>query len=199
MADKKNTAKPETPVGTKKKKRSNIWIVLLIFLLLLLACGGFIAGVYLKYIDVQQIGQKMKLYDYPLIGSYFTRPVTNFEIVDLPPETSQNQQSVVPPTVTPLQTPSAVPGAPTVQPTDAEKDKLLQKAKQEEAKRISKLARLYGGMKPEEAVSIMNQLDDSTVLSIFGKMEEEQVSKIMAMFDPGRSARLTQDMLKGKQ
>jgi len=48
-------------------------------------------------------------------------------------------------------------------------------------------------------VPILNQLDDSIVLAIFSKMEEEQVAKIMAQLDPKRTARLTQEMLKGRQ
>jgi flagellar motility protein MotE (MotC chaperone) len=72
------------------------------------------------------------------------------------------------------------------------------KAKQDEAKRISRLARLYGEMKADEAVPIINQLDDSTVLAIFGKMEDGQVAKILAQLDARRAARLTQNMLKGK-
>ena len=77
-----------------------------------------------------------------------------------------------------------------------EKEKMLKKQQQEENKRIGRLARLYGGMKPDEAVGILNRLDDAEVLAIMGKMEEEQVSKILPLFDSSRAARLTQSMMR---
>ena len=73
---------------------------------------------------------------------------------------------------------------------------MLKKQQQEENKRIGRLARLYGGMKPDEAVGILNRLDDAEVLAIMGKMEEDQVSKILPLFDSSRAARLTQSMMR---
>ncbi len=67
-----------------------------------------------------------------------------------------------------------------------------------EQKRLSKVAGLYNIMKAEAAVPILNELDDATVILLFSKMEEEQVSKIMTLLEPSRSARLSDAMLKGR-
>ena len=48
----------------------------------------------------------------------------------------------------------------------------------------------------QEVVGILNRLDDTEVLAIMGKMEEEQVSKILPLFDSSRAARLTQSMMR---
>ena len=50
-------------------------------------------------------------------------------------------------------------------------------------------------MKPEEAVPILTQLDDSTVVAVLNKMEEDQAAKILAQFDPAKAAQISQAML----
>lgn len=65
------------------------------------------------------------------------------------------------------------------------------------AKNISKLARLYSAMKPEEAVAIMKLLDEQTIIKILSKMEEDQAAKILANFNADLAARITQKMIKG--
>lgn len=173
-------------------------MAILVALLILIAIG-FAVGVYLKLIDVEKLANDMNLSQYPVVGKFF--PKTNFETVNIEDDTLTTQPAVPP---KPNQAPSqSMPVAQIPQPSDPNiitKEDLEKQAKlkqQEEAKRISKLARLYGGMKPEEATAIMKELDDATVLAIFGKMDEEQVAKILALFDPNRAARLTQDMLRG--
>jgi flagellar protein FlbB len=187
---------PEKP----KKKVGKIFKGLLIVLILLIiAAVGFALGIYLKVIDTDALVTKWKLNEYPVVGQYFPQPTTNFEPVEL------DQQSVgqVPAnTATVPSVVSQVPLTPVVEKPKIDDSELLkqEKLKQlENAKRISKTARLYGAMKPDEAVAILNKLDDNTVIDILSKMEEEQVSKIMAALDPGRSADLTQAMLKGKK
>jgi len=174
-----------------KKGHPFLIIVVVLLLLIFLAGVGFAAGVYLKFIDLPQIAQNLKLYNYPVIGQYFPQPATNFQTVKLPPSLANKPITLSKPPV--LVTPVAT----TPLPTGSEKEKMLQEAK-EQNKRISKLARLYGDMKPAEAVDVLNLLDDDTVISILNKMDEDQVAKILAKFDPQRTARLTQSMLKGK-
>lgn len=203
MANPKETpaalAKGKTPANAappSKKKRRLLLAFVVLFSLFLLLGASFIAGIYLKFIDGPALAQRFKLYDYPLIGQYFPRPATNFETVDLPPETAE-----APPVDPQLPAPPASPATPALlgpAQADIDKEKAAKIAKQEEAKRISKLARLYNGMKPDEAVPILKELDDDTIISILNKMDEDQVAKIMAQFDPKRAARLTQSMLKGK-
>lgn len=57
------------------------------------------------------------------------------------------------------------------------------------------LAEYYKKMKPEAAVSIMNNLDDSTVLAILLLLDKEQASKILSLMDPQRAALLSQNIL----
>jgi flagellar protein FlbB len=183
---------PEKP----KKKVATIFKVLLIALILLIiAAAGFALGIYLKIFDLESLTTSWKLNEYPIIGQYFPQPKTNFEPVEL----DQQDQTQTP--INPTVVPPVVPEALTVEKGKVDDSELQKQAKikqQEEAKRISKLARLYGGMKPDEAVVILNNLDDNTVLDILSKMEDEQVSKIMAKFDSKRAANLTQAMLRGK-
>jgi len=179
---------------TKKKSGSMFKIVLIVFILLILAATGFGVGIYLKFIDVQQLADNWKLSQYPVIGSYFSPPKTNFETVEL------NDENPISASPNPGVPPVASPESPLVEKKKIDDVELQKQAKlkqQEEAKRISKLARLYGGMKPDEAVAILNKMDNDTVLVILNKMEDEQVSKIMALFDAGRAATLSQNMLRG--
>lgn len=194
----KNTKLAEKPViPPKKSSRLFFKIGIVVLVLLILGGIGFAAGVYLKLVDLQGMGSNWKLYDYPIIGQYFTKPQTNFEPVDLEGLPSENQvlgTQTADPALT------LAPVAPI--PVDPEKEKQEQLAKiklqKEENKRISKMARLYGEMKPEEAVGILNKMDDATVIAILSKMEDDQVAKIMALMDSSRAARLTQSMMRGK-
>lgn len=181
------------PKGAPKSGGMRVlWILVALVVVAVIGVGGFAAGVYFKWIDIAGVSAKYGLHRYPLVGRYLPQPQTNFE----PVEASAPQPvTPAPSTVQPVQqTPPPAPLPP--DPAELEKQ---QKAKVEEGKRISRLARLYGAMKPEEAVTIINQLDDETAISIFSRMEDEQVAKIMAAMDAKRSARITQTMFKGKK
>jgi len=183
---------PEKP----KKKVATIFKMLLIIIsLLIIAAAGFALGIYLKIFDLESLTTSWKLNEYPIIGQYFPQPKTNFEPVDL------DQQELTQTPINPAVVPPIVAEELPLEKGKVDDSELQKQAKikqLEEAKRISKLARLYGGMKPDEAVGILNNLDDNIVLDILSKMEDEQVSKIMAKFDSRRAANLTQAMLRGK-
>lgn len=183
------------PEKTKKKVATIFKVLLIVFILLIIAAAGFALGIYLKIFDLESLTTSWKLNEYPIIGQYFPQPKTNFEPVEL------DQQDQVQKPIEPTFVPPIVPEALTLEKGKVDDSELQKQAKikqQEEAKRISKLARLYGGMKPDEAVVILNNLDDNTVLDILSKMEDEQVSKIMAKLDSKRAANLTQAMLRGR-
>lgn len=184
--------KPDKP---KKKSGSKFKMIVILLILLILIAVGFALGVYLKIIDTQQLAEKWKLNEHPVIGQYFSPPKTNFETVEStqqsPPEGSSH--SKVPAVVTPE---AVVPEIRKID--DVEYQKQLKLKQQEEAKRISKVSRLYGSMKPDEAVAILEKMDDETVLLILNKMEDEPVAKIMALFDARRAAILSQSMLRGR-
>ncbi|WP_378957101.1 MotE family protein [Pelosinus sp. sgz500959] len=195
---KKNDAESEKVEKPKKKSGRILKVILILIILLILAATGFAAGIYLKFINVQDLVEKWKLDQYPVIGQYFSQPKTNFEPVEVE---SQNpltvpQNLVVPTVANPvLQPEEVVPEKKKIDDTELQKQAKIKQ--QEEAKRISKLSRLYGTMKPDEAAAILNQMDDETVLVILSKMEDEQVAKILALFDAKRAAILSQSMLRG--
>ena len=68
-----------------------------------------------------------------------------------------------------------------------------------EKKRIGKLSRLYNEMKPDEAAKILTALDDEMLISILQKMDESQVSQILAneAFGADRAADITRKMYAG--
>lgn len=191
------------PPPKPKGKFSLLKVTVILLALLVIGGAGFAAGVYLNVIDVNKLAANWKLHQYPVIGQYFPAPPqTNFETVDLteadleqPGEALQVPSTPVP--TNPVTKPDVM-AQPEVPLTSEELQKLEKMKQQEEAKRISKLSRLYGTMKPEEAVPILNQLADQEILAIFSKMEEEQVAKLLAGMDSNRAARLTQAMLKNK-
>lgn len=193
---------PPVPEVPKSKFGLAFKVIAIGLILCILVAIGFAAGIYLKLINVEKIANDMNLSQNPVVGRFM--PKTNFEPVELEedgstvPELPPTQQT--PAQQSPIQQQlTAMPQSDSltmITKEDLEKQAKLQQ--QQEAKRISKLARLYGGMKPEAAVSIMKELDDPTIIAIFGKMEEEQVSKILSMFESKRAARITSDMLKGR-
>ena len=66
-----------------------------------------------------------------------------------------------------------------------------------EKKRVSKLARLYNEMKPEDAAKILEGMEDDIVISILQKMDESQVSQVLTKFDTDRAANITKIMYNG--
>ena len=204
------TAKPKQPAATEqqpqeepKSKFGLVFKVMVVGLALcILIAIGFAAGVYLKFIDVEKLATELNVSQYPVVGRFF--PKTNFEPVELEEDKTAAQPAAPGPQTPLVQSQQPPVSASAMQPAnpnlitkeDLEKQAKLQQ--QQEAKQIAKLARLYSGMKPEAAVAIMKELSDSTVIAIFGKMEEEQVSKILSLFDTQRAARLSEDMLKGR-
>ncbi|WP_371368977.1 hypothetical protein SRRS_23420 [Sporomusa rhizae] len=194
---------PPVPEVPKSKFGLAFKVIAIGLILCILVAIGFAAGIYLKLINVEKIANDMNLSQNPVVGRFM--PKTNFEPVELEedgstvPELPLTQQ--MPAQQSPIQQQQLMSMPQSDTPTVITKEDLEKQAKlqqQQEAKRVSKLARLYGGMKPEAAVSIMKELDDPTIIAIFGKMEEEQVSKILSMFESKRAARITSDMLKGR-
>ncbi len=204
---KQEVAEP-VPVPKKKRFVSVFKLIALLLVLLMLASAAFAAGVYFKIFDLQHIASQWGLDKYPLIGHYLEQPKTNFETVDVAQEDTESPLTPQEPVKEPQpdsqngQLP-AVAGQPpsAVDPAKAllDKEKLEKARQQEEAKRAGKLARFYGNMKPDEAAGIMKQLDDSTIIAILNKMEEDQAAQVLAKFDAQRAANLTDQMFKGRK
>ena len=58
--------------------------------------------------------------------------------------------------------------------------------------RIKKLAKVYEGMRPEDAAPIISQLDDQTIVEIFLQMEDRRVARIIGLMPVDRATEITQ-------
>lgn len=161
-------------------------------LLVALVIGGFFLGIYLKILDGDEMNKKLGLYDMPLIGQYFVRPTPEdgSTVPDSAAEKAKQEQA---------QAKKAADDKKSkpVKLTKEEIEKLTQQRQAEEKKRVSKLARLYNEMKPEEAAKIMENMESDIVIAIFQRMDESQVSQIMANFDAGKAASISKLMYVG--
>ena len=161
-------------------------------LLVTLVIGGFFLGIYLKILDGDEMNKKLGLYDMPLIGQYFVRPTPEdgSTVPDSAAEKAKQEQA---------QAKKAADDKKSkpVKLTKEEIEKLTQQRQAEEKKRVSKLARLYNEMKPEEAAKIMENMESDIVIAIFQRMDESQVSQIMANFDAGKAASISKLMYVG--
>jgi len=201
----------------EEEEKSSIFLRILkigaiVVLILAFIIGGFFLGVYLRVFDVSQINDKLELYKYPFIGQYFEKPlVANEEskgsgdpekpgepiVIPDPKAQTQGQDK----TDNPLKLTEEEKKADASKPIVLDKEEIEKQLKirqAEEKKRVSKLARLYGSMKPDKAMPILDALDDDMAIAILSKMEEDQVSKILPLFDTSKSARLTRIMYNGK-
>ena len=161
-------------------------------LLVTLVIGGFFLGIYLKILDGDEMNKKLGLYDMPIIGQYFVRPTPEdgSTVPDSAAEKAKQEQA---------QAKKAADDKKSkpVKLTKEEIEKLTQQRQAEEKKRVSKLARLYNEMKPEDAAKIMENMESDIVIAIFQRMDESQVSQIMANFDTGKAASISKLMYVG--
>lgn len=161
-------------------------------LLVVLVVGGFFLGIYLKILDGDEMNKKMGLYDMPIIGQYFVRP-TPEDGSTVPDSASEQAKLEQERAKKAAEDKKSKP----VKLTKEEIEKLTQQRQAEEKKRVSKLARLYNEMKPEEAAKIMENMESDIVIAIFQRMDESQVSQIMASFDAGKAASISKLMYVG--
>jgi len=170
----------------KKGKGSKIFkIILMLFLLLVLVVGGFALGVYLRIFDTEEMNQKLGLYKLPVVGEYFVKPAPPQEemeekpVEDVKPKPEEKKQSKK------------------LTLSKKEIEEQMKQREDAEKKRVSKLARLYNGMKPKDAAEAMDALDDDLAVTILQRMEEGTASKVLAEFEPAKAARLTQIIYEG--
>lgn len=187
----------------KGKGKNIIKILLVLFLLLFLVIGGFILGIYLQIIDSKEMNEKLGLYNLPVVGEYFVKPsptaeeMENKPVEDVKPTTKEEKEKK---------------DADKKDSKDKkdQKDKKVVLSKQEiekqmqereaaEKKRVSKLARLYSQMKPQEAADAMKNLDDDLTAAILQRMEESQAAKILAKFDSAKVSQIVEIIYAGTQ
>lgn len=176
-----NEATEAAQPSKKKRLLKKLGIVLLLIILII---GGFFLGIYLKIFDSEEMNEKMGLYDLPIVGEYFVRPAPQTEstVPDEPKEETKKEDKSK---------------SKDVKLTKEEVDKITQQRQAEEKKRVSKLARLYNEMKPEDAANIMENMDNDIVIAIFQRMDESQVSQILTNFDTERAATISRIMYVG--
>ena len=71
-------------------------------------------------------------------------------------------------------------------------DILLGQKSAEKKDRIKKLAKVYEGMRPDEAAPILSELDDLTIVDILLEMEDRRVSKILGQMPVDRATEISQ-------
>ena len=185
-------------MAKKKKKRTFLKIFIFLFLLLALVIGSFVLGIYYGLIDTEEFNEKYALYEYPVIGQYFVKPEKTEEKAEpqeeKKPETEEkdkeqdkNKEKEKP------------PEPKKVVLTKEELAKQTAEREAAEKMRVSKLARLYGQMKPQEAADAMQNLDNDLTVAILQRMDESQAAKVLAKFDAAKAATLTDIIYAGKQ
>ena len=165
-------------------------IFLMLFLLLVLIVGGFALGVYLRIFDTQEANEKLGLYKLPVVGEYFVRPApTQEEMENAPVEDAKPSAE--------KKKDKAKEQSKTVKLTKKEIEAQMKEREAAERKRVSKLARLYNEMKPQDAAEAMDALDDDLTVTILQRMDESTAAKVMAEFEPAKAARLTELIYQG--
>ena len=205
---------PQKPA--RKKRRIVLWLFLFLFLL-----GGIVgAGFYYRLIPLddetaakvepyivkaEEIArstdeyiaavdwEKLKIWKSSEEEVANGKPKTNFPLVDL-----NESPKPAAPSPTPLGSTAVASAAPAQPATGGGKTATAPATGTDTAKVYSKLSKLYGSMKPEEAVAVFNNLEDEQVIMILARMEEEAAGKVLATIEPKRAARLTQAMIKRK-
>ncbi|MBR2216287.1 MAG: magnesium transporter MgtE [Selenomonadaceae bacterium] len=183
----------------KKKKKGLLGrlfkVFLILFLLLALIVGGFVLGIYLQIFDTKEANEKLGLYRLPVVGDYFVKPaeVTEEELKETPLED-------VKPTPEPKKEPE--PEKKQSKPVLLSKEEIEKQTQERlaaEKKRVAKLSRLYGQMKPQEAAKAMESMEDDLVVRILQTMDEAQAAKVMGKLDADRAAQLSQMIFEGTQ
>ena len=173
-------------------------IALAAILLLVLVVGGFLLGVYLQIFDVGTMNEKMKLYDMPIIGEFFVKPAPETEEASKEEASGKPKEEMTDSKPNPDKDKDKDKGQskPKVL-TKEEIEKQMKEREAQEKKRVSKLARVYNEMKPQQAAEVMKDLDDDLSVAILQKMDESQAAKTLAAMDADQSARLTKLMYTG--
>ena len=186
-------------------------ILLGLILLTVLFVGGFVAAIKFDLLgteDVAMLNEELGLYRLPFVGNgrYFEVP----EGIEWPPPPEPEPEPEPEPVVEPEPVAEPEPPKEEPKPKKEEKPKEVkidkkaieeQRAKREaeEKKRITRLARIYESMKPEQAANALINVDWDTTVLIFQRMSEEAVANILAKMEPEAAAQLTEMLYAGTQ
>ena len=195
------------------RKIRNILIGLV--LLTVLVVGAFAAAIKFEVLDTEDVAmlnEELGLYRLPFVGNgrYFEVP----EGVEWPPppepEPEPEPEPPAPPPEEKVEPPKEEKPKEEPKPKKEEKPKEVkvdkkaideQRAKREaeEKKRVTRLARIYENMKPQEAANALVNVDWDTTVLIFQRMNEDSVAQILAKMEPEAAAQLTEMLYAGTQ
>ena len=189
-------------------------VVLGLIVLTALVIGGFAAAVKYEVLsadDVAMLNEELGLYRLPFVGNgkYFEVP----EGIEWPPpEPETEPKSETAPAAEPTPAPETTPPAAEEKPKPKREEKPKevkidrkaieeQRAKREaeEKKRVTRLARIYESMKPEEAANALINVDWDTTVLILQRMSEDSVAQVLAKMEPETAAQLTEMLYRGTQ
>lgn len=195
-------------------------VILGAILLTALVVGGFAAAVKYGVLgteDVAMLNEELGLYRLPFVGNgrYFEVP----EGIEWPPPPPlEPEPEPEPPKAEPEPAAEPEPPKPEPAPVVEEKPKPkrddkpkevkidrkaidAQRAQREaeEKKRVTRLARIYESMKPEEAANALINVDWDTTVLILQRMSEDAVAQVLAKMEPEIAAQLTEMLYRGTQ
>jgi len=176
---------PIMGLGTFYNNRSGGIIIWLLFgiLIVMLVGGGIALANYIGFISMEGIANKAR--QIPIVAKYYPSKKDASSGIEEMVGSGQQMQPV------PMEAQANAITAAAKPLIKRDAVDTFEKAKAEELKNISRLARLYASMKPEESVPILKELDDVLVVNMLRKMEDEQAARILAMMEPQRAAKLT--------
>ena len=191
----------DNPEATPKKESSifskirNFFIFLIVMAVLIV--GGFAAAVkygVLSAENVAMLNEELGLYRLPIVGNgkYFEVP----EGVEWPPPEEKAEPEQLP---EPEPTVEEKPKVKEVKIDKKAIDEQRAQREAEEKKRVTRLARIYESMKPEEAANALVNVEWDTTVLIFQRMSEDSVAQILAKMEPEVAAQLTEMLFAGTQ
>ena len=199
-----------------------------VLVLMILIVAGFVAAVKFDVLsedDVAMLNEELGLYRLPFVGNnrYFKVP----EGVEWPPiepepepepepEKPPEDESKIETVAVDEKTSDKKDDKTSDKKTDKKDDKKDDKPKEvkidkkaideqrkereaAEKKRVTRLARIYESMKPEDAAKALVNVDWDTTVLIFQRMSEDSVAQILAKMEPEVAAQLTEMLFAGTQ
>jgi flagellar motility protein MotE (MotC chaperone) len=76
---------------------------------------------------------------------------------------------------------------------------LIEEKEAFEEKRFEHLVKVYEGMKPEEAASLIERLQEDTAAKLFYRMKEKKVSQLLGFVKPEVAAKLSERLVAHQQ
>lgn len=73
---------------------------------------------------------------------------------------------------------------------------LVREKEQQKSEKIGKLAKIYETMKPAQVAPILEELDNSTIISILESMRERQIAQILENMDQDRAIEISRAMTR---